>query len=142
MKIVLKSISYVLLVVTLCVACTACGDSTAHADLWSSAVYTEDTEFGNGEKTIFLEVQAEEHSVEFIIRTNADTVGDALSEHDLVSGEEGAYGLYIKTVNGITADYDQNQSYWSFEQNGEYMMTGVDKTELTDGAHYELIYTK
>ncbi len=142
MKTILKRISYILLVVSLCINCTACGDSTVEADLWSTAIYTEDTEFGNGGKTIFLEVQAENRSVEFTIKTNADIVGDALSEHDLVSGEEGAYGLYIKTVNGITADYDQNQSYWSFEQNGEYMMTGVDKTELTDGAHYELIYTK
>ena len=71
-----------------------------------------------------------------------ETVGEALEEHGLVSGEEGPYGLYIKKVNGITADYDIDQSYWSFNKNGEYMMTGADKTEIENGAHYELVYTK
>ena len=50
--------------------------------------------------------------------------------------------LDVKVVNGIMADYDVNKSYWSFSKNDEYMQTGVDKTDLTDGEHYELIYTK
>ena len=48
------------------------------------------------------------------------------------------YGLYIKVVNGITADYDVDQSYWGFSKGGEYMMTGVDGTPFADGEVYEL----
>ena len=69
-------------------------------------------------------------------------LGDALIEHNLISGENGPYGLYVKVVNGITADYDINQSYWSLSKDGEYLQTGVDVTEISDGEHYELTYTK
>lgn len=41
-----------------------------------------------------------------------------------------------KTVNGMTADYDKDGVYWAFYINGEYAMTGVDATNITDGAQY------
>ena len=107
-----------------------------------NAAYTEDTELGEGEKTVVVEVKVEEYSVSFTIHTDKAILGDALFEHALIDGEEGPYGLYIKKVNGITADYDADQSYWAFYQNGEYMMTGVDTTEIIGGEHYELVYTK
>jgi len=72
----------------------------------------------------------------FEIHTDKATVGDALLELELIAGEEGAYGLYVKTVNGITADYDVDQTYWAFYVNGEYGMTGVDATNIEDGASY------
>ena len=110
--------------------------------LWENATYLEDTEFGDGAKTVLVEVKADERSVTFTVKTDKETLGDALLEHQLIAGEESEYGLYIKTVNGITADYDVDQSYWGFYKNGEYMMTGVDGTEISDGEHYELVYTK
>lgn len=121
---------------------TACNNQTVSEDIWKNAMYTEDTELGSGSKTIQVEVQAEDKSVTFTVNTDKETVGEALEEYELISGEDGAYGLYVKVVNGITADYDVNKSYWSFSKNGEYMQTGVDKTYLTDGENYELIYTK
>ena len=111
-------------------------------DLWEKATYLEDTAFGQGATTVQVEVKAEDKSVTFTIKTDKKTLGDALFEHGLIAGEGGAYGLYIKVVNGITADYDVDQSYWGFYKNGEYMMTGVDATEIADGEHYELVYTK
>ena len=60
----------------------------------------------------------------------------------MIEGEMGAYGMYIKSVNGVQADYDVDQAYWAVYQDGEYLMTGVDSTEVSDGAHYELVYTK
>ena len=50
--------------------------------------------------------------------------------------EEGDYGLYVKTVNGVTADYDVDQTYWAFYINGEYASTGVDATSVTAGDTY------
>lgn len=41
-----------------------------------------------------------------------------------------------KTVNGMTADYDKDGVYWAFYIDGEYAMTGVDATNITDGAQY------
>ncbi len=73
-----------------------------------------------------------------VITTTKKTVGEALLDKGIISGEDGQYGLYIKSVNGITADYDTDKTYWAFYINGEYAMTGVDKTDITDGATYML----
>ena len=110
--------------------------------VWANATYLKDMTFGNGAKTIVVEVKAADSIVKFTIKTDKSTVGDALLENNLIAGEDGPYGLYIKVVNGITADYDVDQSYWAFYINGEYAMTGVDGTEITEGATYKLEYAK
>ena len=97
----------------------------------------KDTELGEGAKTVTVEVVAAEQTVKFTVHTDKETVGAALLELGLIAGEESQYGLYIKQVNGITADYDVDQTYWAFYINGEYAMTGADSTELTDGAVYK-----
>ena len=110
--------------------------------LWDNATYQTDTELGEGAKSLIVEVFAEEKGVTFTINTDEDTVGAALLELGLLSGEAGQYGHYVKKVNGIVADFDQNQSYWAFYINGEYAMTGVDGTKIEEGAVYRLVYTK
>lgn len=112
------------------------------SDPWEQALYSEDTELGRGAKTVVTVVEAEGRSVTFTVRTDRDTVGAALLEHGLIDGEEGPYGLYVKVVNGMTADYDIDQSYWAFYVNGEYAMTGIDGAEITEGATYQLVYTR
>lgn len=72
----------------------------------------------------------------FEIHTDKTKVGEALMDLELISGDEGAYGLYVKNVNGITADYDADGTYWAFYINGEYAMTGVDVTDITEGTIY------
>ena len=72
----------------------------------------------------------------FIIHTDKETVGEALLELELIAGDESEYGLYVKTVNGITADYDTDGTYWAFYIDDEYAMTGVDATAVTEGAVY------
>ena len=116
--------------------------TVAPEGIWADAKYNSDKEFGEGAKTIKVEVKAEEYSVTFTILTDAETLGDALLEHSLVEGEAGAYGLYIKKVNGMLADYDVDQTYWLLTKNGEYLMTGADTTVIADGEHYELTRTK
>ena len=118
------------------------GGSIAPEGLWANATYLEDTAFGEGAKTVQVKVVVEDKSVTFTIKTDAATLGDALLAHGLIAGDQGDFGLYIKFVNGIRADYDVDQSYWGFTKNGEYMMTGVDGTEIADGEVYELTYTK
>lgn len=135
-----KSIS-VLMIVILCLSLWACGQEKSD-DVWSEAIYTEDTELGDGEKTVTVEVSAEDKSVIFTIHSDKSTLGEAMAEHGLVEGEPGAYGLYVKKVNGILADYDKNQCYWGFNKGGESLMTGVDGEEIKGGEHYEIIYTK
>ena len=110
--------------------------------LWENATYRRDMEFGSGALTVYVEVKAGEESVTFTVNTDETILGDALIEHGIIEGEESQYGLYVKKVNGIVADYDVDQSYWGFYKDGEYMLTGVDATEIENGAHYELVYVK
>ncbi len=126
----------------ICLASCTAPDNTDGSELWDNASYKEDTTLGTGSKTVMVEVKAEDKSVTFTIKTDKENLGDALLEHNLIAGDESEYGLYVKTVNGITADYDVDKSYWAFYKNGEYMMTGVDGTAFADGEHYELVYTK
>ena len=78
----------------------------------------------------------------FEIHTDKKTVGEALLEVKLIEGEDGPYGLYVKKVNGITADYDVDQTYWAFYINGEVAMTGVDVTDVEGGATYSFKVAK
>lgn len=84
----------------------------------------------------FVVVDKDGKETKFEIHTDKKTVGEALLEVELIEGEDGPYGLYVKTVNGITADYDVDQTYWAFYINGEMAMTGVDKTDVEVGATY------
>lgn len=110
--------------------------------VWKDAVYREDQTFGTGAKTIKVTVKAENASVTFTVKTDKENLADALLEHKLVEGEDGAYGLYIKKVNGILADYDVDQTYWSFQVNGEAQMTGVSDAKIQGGETFELVRTK
>ncbi len=138
----MKNAISLLLVVLCVVSLTACNQPADPSSLWDNAIYLEDTSFGEGEKVAVVEVCAEDKTVTFTVNTDKDTVGDALFEHGLIDGEDGEYGLYIKKVNGITADYDIDQSYWAFYIDGEYATSGVDTTEIAQGATYRLEYTK
>ena len=72
----------------------------------------------------------------FEVATDKKMVGEALLEVKLIDGDDSAYGLYVKTVNGVTVDYDKDGAYWAFYVNGEYASTGVDATEIKAGTTY------
>lgn len=92
-----------------------------------------------GDKNITVEVvHADGSSKEFIISTDEEYLGGALRQENLVEGEEGEFGLYIKSADGETADEAQQQ-WWCCCKDGEMLMTGVDDTPIADGEHYELV---
>lgn len=132
----------ILLAFACVISLASCGNSVDVKGLWEKAEYTSDAEFGKGEKTATVVVKIEEQSVTFTINTDKETVGEALLEHKLITGENGEYGMYIKSVNGITADYDIDKSYWGFYVDGEYASSGVDTTKIDEKVTYSLEYTK
>ena len=90
----------------------------------------------NGNTFTFEVVDANGNKTQLPIMTDVKILGDALQKLGYIKGEQGPYGLYIKEVNGITADYDTDGTYWAFYINGEMSMKGVDQTEIVDGAIY------
>lgn len=93
--------------------------------------------FGEGQTTFQFTVTDKDGTESaFEIHTDAELVGEALSELGLIEGEESSYGLYVTKVNGITADYATDGTYWAFYIDGAYAMSGVDTTPVTEGAVY------
>ena len=72
----------------------------------------------------------------FEIHTDEKTVGDALLKAGLIEGETSEYGLYVKKVNGVTADYATDGTYWAFYVDGAYATAGVDSTDAVAGTEY------
>lgn len=85
---------------------------------------------------VFEVVDKDGNKTQTTIDTNGGYVGTVLQELGLIEGEQGAYGIYIKKVNGITADYNVDGTYWAFYVDGEMSMTGADQVEIVDGATY------
>jgi hypothetical protein len=137
-KITLSAVCLLALALSL----VSCFNTVDKVGAWESAIYRKDVELGEGSKTVAVEVKAEDSSITITLHTDAKTLGQALQEQELLEGENGDYGLYVKKVNGILADYDVDKTYWGLYKNGEYLMTGVDTTEIADGEHYELVKTK
>ncbi|MGX8687206.1 MAG: DUF4430 domain-containing protein [bacterium] len=55
-------------------------------------------------------------------------------------GSTSDYGLFIESVNGLAASYDDNGSYWAIYVNGEYGSYGADAQPVTDGDSFALKY--
>ena len=109
---------------------------------WRDATYTKDTELGEGEKTVTVKVVAEEQEIVFTIHTNEQYLDKAMLAHELVTGEDGQYGLYLETVNGMLADYNIDQTYWSVCKDNTPLPVGISSVEISDGDSFQLIKTK
>ena len=136
------SLIFAFLILSMCLCFAGCSDRRVEDDIWKNATYSEDVQLGDGDTCVVVEVSAKDKSVTFTINTDKETLGDALLEHSLISGEKGAYGLYVKFVNGIEADYDKTKSFWAISKDGQSLLTGVDGEKISDGNKYEIVYTQ
>ena len=147
----LSFIACIVLIAAMALVTTGCKDDkkdsadtqdTSSAEVVSQAEEKPDekadvTVLGEGQTTFsFKVVDKEGTETAFEIHTDQKTVGAALLELNVIAGEDSQYGLYVKTVNGVTLDYNTDGMYWAFYINGEYAMTGVDSTDVAEGAEY------
>ena len=114
-------------------------ETTAPIETPDSTGSSDFTILGEGEKSfelIIVDKEGAEHL--YLIHTDEEMVGTAMIAHGLIEGEEGPYGMYIKSVLGQVLDYETDQMYWAFYVNGEYALTGVDQTPVTADTSYML----
>ncbi len=136
MKCALSCILCTVLIVAMALITAACGDK-ADQPASETVTITDGDVLGDGEVRFdFTVVDQEGKSVTCEICTDKKLVGEALQELGLLAGEEGPYGLYVKTVNGITVDYDKDGKYWAFYVDDAYASSGVDATEIRAGESY------
>ena len=140
-----KALSFILcivLIAAIALFTTACNDNktndtTTTEDAVSTTESPKATVLGEGEtKFNFTVTDLEGNETVFEINTDKKTVGDALLDLELIAGDESEYGLYVKTVNGTTLDYDKDGAYWAFYVDGEYATSGVDTTDIIAGGTY------
>lgn len=131
------------LIVAMALLAAGCNGSTRETPSGAAqageTVWPDNSRIGEGSTEFTLVVADKDgNETHLEICTDRETVGEALMELGVIAGEESEYGLYVKTVNGITADYDTDGVYWAFYVDGEYAVTGVDSTPITAGSSYSL----
>ncbi len=95
-----------------------------------------------GSKSFTVEVvHADGNKKTFSYQTDAEYLGEALLDEGLIAGDVSEFGLYINTVDGEDANYEENNSYWALYVGEEYAQQGIDQTPVSDGGQYSLVYT-
>jgi predicted small lipoprotein YifL len=128
-----------LLIAALVLSLTACGQTKTPQTSGDKVTLpvADGATIGSGKTEFTVEVKAKDAApVAFTVKTDETTVGAALQNLGVIEGEKGDYGLYIKSVNGTTADYDKDGVYWAFYVDGEYAVASADLTDLTAGSTY------
>lgn len=136
---VLPFLVCIVLIAAMALGTFGCSDNTAaeSAAITESVSLEDGKVYGEGAAEFtFAVVDPDGKEIQATVKTDKATVGEALLDLGLIAGENGEYGLYVKTVNGTTLDYDKDGKYWAFYVDGEYAMTGVDTTEIASGSVY------
>ena len=137
----LLSLTFCIVLIAAMALMTGCNDNqtpdTVSSGVADTVSKTEVKSIGEGDTQFdFTVIDKDGAETKFKVSTDKTTVGEALIDAKLIAGEDSEYGLYVKTVNGITLDYDADGMYWAFYVNGEYAMSGVDTTEINPGESY------
>ena len=95
-----------------------------------------------GSKTFTVEVVHSDGAPKtFTYHTDAEYLGEVLLDEGLIAGDVGQFGLYINTVDGEDAIYEENGSYWALYVGEDYARQGIDQTPIADGDAFSLVYT-
>lgn len=107
------------------------------SDIFSSV--EDDTKTAT--KNIQLSVISGDDTETFRINTDTEYLRDALEQEGLIEGDESEFGLFVTSVNGVTANADK-QEWWCLTKDNEMWSYGVDSTEIEDGDVFEFTLTK
>lgn len=107
---------------------------------------TDDTKFdavyGTGAKSFTMEITDDNGDLKtYKVNTDETTIGDALIKVELIPADSKENGFF-STLNGITADFNTDQSYWGFYISGTYASEGVFTTNIVNGTVYSFKYEK
>ena len=136
----IKKLLALVLAFVLTAAAALTGCSTTPAETTAPPAETQPvTEVGEGASNFELTIVDKDGVTHlYRVHTNVGMMGEALTEVDLIDGEQGPYGMYIKSVLGQVLDYETDGMYWSFYVNGEYAQTGVDQIPVEHDGKYML----
>lgn len=103
----------------------------------SSSSFEDAKTVGSGSESFkFAVVDDKGNEKHFIVKTDKDSVGEALQDAKLITGEMGDYGLMVKSVDGVKLDYDEDGRYWAFYVDDGYAVASADQTKIEKGKIY------
>lgn len=97
-----------------------------------------------GAKAITVEVVDEDgKTTTYEHNTDAEYLSEAMEEIEDLEFEvtDGAYGEYLKSVNGVKAVFEEDNAYWCTYVNGEYGEYSLSTQPIEDGGVYGIVYT-
>lgn len=100
---------------------------------------TEKTVKGNKEITVTVIKEDENYKKEHIHRTDAEKLGVALDEMEIIEADKSDFGRRVTKVDGINTEMAKEQ-WWNITINGEDAQTGIDDIVIKDGDKIEFIY--
>ena len=77
----------------------------------------------------------------FEYRTDAEFLGEALVEKELIVGHDDIYGLVVDYVDGERAAWDKDNAFWNIYIGEEAAVEGISKIPVHDGDTFKLVYT-
>ena len=99
-------------------------------------------ETSEGRKSFTVEViHSDGTEKTFTYHTDAEYLGEVLLDEGLIQGEVNQFGLYIITVDGEDAIYEEDGAYWALYEGDGYAQQGIDETPVLDGSEFSLVYT-
>ena len=137
MKKTLIQTSSVILVLVSLLSLVSCFDKVEATGLWESATYLSDTTVGNGSKTVTVEVVAGDQSIIITVKTDKDNLGEALYENGIIND-----AVFFDTCNGIKAEWNTDQAWWAFKQDGQMLPYGVSDAKINGGESFCIEYSK
>lgn len=127
---------FLLLLVVVMLFCASCAPA-GEGSIWDNATYKTDATVGEGEKTVSVEIVAEEKSVILTIKTDEENLGSALFALELTNDAS-----FFDTINGMTASWEKDKAYWCFMVDDVPANYGVADQIISDGESYKIVYTK
>ena len=134
-KILTKILAFALIVFMMVCCFSACGK----ADTNSAVNSTGNSETATISITVKVVAKDKTEKV-FNIETDKKNLGDALFEEGLVTEAEHKSGFY-SYIDGVRADYTKDGSWWCLTKGGKEVMTGFNKTKISDGDKFEITNT-
>lgn len=122
----------------LCLLCLAsCAEKVDATGLWEGATYLSDTTVGDGAKTVSFTVEAGDQSITITLKTDKQTLGEAMFEQKLINDAS-----FFNVLNGIEASWEKDQAYWAFYEGDTLQPYGVNDQKINGGESYRFVYTK
>ena len=95
----------------------------------------------DGDKDISVTIVYQDKTKkEYNISTNAEFLGDALLQENLVKPEEHKTGYYLY-IDSARADYNLDKAWWCVTENGEMAQVGINQLVVDDGDKFEITHT-